>query len=161
MLLSHTYTGHILRINVINRWRINHNFTIRVGAAIYSAHDNTRTHTEAESFCQNINSKLATFTSQNDIDRIKNVIPDMNHRYWTGLKFTHLTGSWGFTDGTDTQFALTLITTQSYHSDQCVLIQGSGALTPTHCTEGRKIICQKNQHPVSSDPTSSSGQCEL
>ena len=71
--------------------------------------------------------------------------------------FTHSTDSWSFIDGTDTTFAMTKITPQTYHSNQCVMIRGDGILNPTHCTESRRHICQDGRHPVLTDPPSSSG----
>ena len=85
------------------------------------------------------------------------VMTDGSHYYWTGLMFTHSTDSWSFIDGTDTTFAMTKITPQTYHSNQCVMIRGDGILNPTHCTESRRHICQDGRHPVPTDPPSSSG----
>ncbi len=115
---------------------------------------------DAQVACSGTGGNLASFISQDDIDNMKNVMPDPYWYYWTGLRYTKSSDSWSFIDGTNTVFALSklpTLTTHSYHSDKCVKMRGNGALYPTHCTEVRHYICQIGQHPVPTDPPSSSG----
>ena len=127
------------------------------GAVTYHGDDTPRSRYDARRSCEGRGYNLASFTSQDDINEMKNVMTDQSHFYWTGLMFTHSTRSWGFIDGADTTFAMTKITAQTYHSNQCVMIRGDGTLNPTHCTEARRYICQHGRHPAPTDPPNSSG----
>ncbi len=122
----------------------------------YSAYGFTRSYSDAKTFCENLGgSNLASFVSEDDINSMVKVMPDPNLGYWTGLKYTHLSASWSFTDGTDTAFALSkILMNATYHSDMCVLISGD-RIYPTHCTEARLFICQTGQDPAFTVPPSS------
>ncbi len=124
----------------------------------------------AQNKCRDMGGNLASFTSQNDINRMILGQPNQPYRptdpsweYWTGLAYysSGSSGSWSFVDGTNTSFALTLLdpnpTSSYYDSDKCVLISGERKLRAITCDERRKYICQIAQHEITTDITASSG----
>ena len=137
--------------------QVNFRYIFFVLGVNYFGYGSSKSPSPAQGDCSQIGGNLASFVSQDDIDRIISVMPDSSWYYWTGLKYTQSSNSWSFIDGTDTTFALSMIGAQSYSSDKCVLIQSSGTFVPTHCTESRQFICQIGQHPIPTDPPSSSG----
>ena len=124
----------------------------------YYAYGFIRSYPNAQALCENSNgSNLASFVSEDDIYSMVKIMPDPNWGYWTGLKYTHLSDSWSFIDGTDTAFALSkILMNTTYHSDMCVLIRGDG-IYPRHCSEVRLFICQTGQDPAFTVPPGSAG----
>lgn len=124
-----------------------------LGVVMYHVFNSpTSSYSEAQSFCMQYSMSLASFVDQENlnsmIDAIGRISNSQSSYYWTGLKHTKSSNTWSFTDGADTTFAVSQVTLPSgAHSDQCVLISGTGALSVTHCTEGRGIVCQSGQHP--------------
>ncbi|CAB4010618.1 Hypothetical predicted protein [Paramuricea clavata] len=119
----------------------------------------THSHSDAQLQCQSQfgdGGNLASFSSQDDIDRITTVMVDKNMYCWTGFKYTKSTDSWSFTDGTDTKFALLKVRSQCCNSDMCALILGDGKLYSANCSKSRQYICQTGRHPVLTDPSSNS-----
>ena len=152
--IVYMHTG--LKLTLVTFW----NF---IGGVSYHFDDEGINREKPQEKCRGMGGNLPSFTSQDDINIIIDLITDQNWEYWTGLKYnkSDSSGSWIFDDGTNTSFALTLFdaTRRAYPSghDECVLISGAGELRATTCDEGRKYICQITQHEITTDITASSG----
>lgn len=97
----------------------------------------------AQQNCEERGGNLMSFASENEMARMAEAATDIARSYWTGLKYTLTTQTWSFADGTDTTFALGMISHSStYYGDQCVLINGNRKLQVVYCAEKRAFICQ-------------------
>ena len=107
----------------------------------------TKSHSDAQKACQQGNTNLASFVSQDDIYRMKaetSLIDQSGSWYfWTGLKYAKSNDTWIFIDAADTTFAKSIVTLpENVHTDRCVRIHGDGKLSVTHCTDQYGFVCQ-------------------
>ena len=123
----------------------------------------SKSHSEAQKFCQQHNQSLASFISQENINYIKRVIQQMkigsDVDCWTGLMYIESNDTWSFVDGADTTFAVSNVTRpQNIQNDKCVMIHSNGHLSVTHCTEIRPFVCQGGKHSINLPIATSTGQ---
>ena len=128
-----------------------------LGQVTYHGFAIPKSNSNAQIECVRYSGNLASFTNQDNIENIKDVISliGIDLHYWTGLRCTNSNNSWSFIDGADTNFAESKIGPQCNDSDKCVEIGNNGQLSTTICSAEKRFICQQGQHPT--EPPTSTG----
>lgn len=114
---------------------------------MYSSFTNVSSHTEAQTVCQHKGGNLVSFASQDDIDTIHRLAGSSNYNcWWTGLKYNKSLDTWHFIDGTDTEFALSILGNRFFESDKCVVIDNQETLHPDDCAKRMSYICENDEN---------------
>ena len=134
-----------------------HELFFVLGQVTYQGFAISKSYSNAQIECARYGENLASFTNQDNIENIKDVISPfgIDLHYWTGLRCTNSNNSWSFMDGADTNFAKSKIGPQCNDSDKCVEISNNGQLFINVCSAEKGFICQKGQHPT--EPPTSTG----
>ena len=122
----------------------------------YHGYFDEKSFNSSQTFCQGLGNdgNLASFINQ---DEIKEIIKALGSSKiaWTGLCCKNMSKSWSFIDGTDTEFALSLLQSPACVPGTCVKIHKNGTLQSVSCDFPGRLVCQTGQRLF--DPTNLPG----